>query len=420
MLEIMIAVFLIYALFSGLVSGVNELIIQWLEMRGKVLFEGIAMMLGELPKKTYKPGIFKPFFIKDASLTEDLYKHPLIDSLSPAGSTRPSYISSATFSAVLVQTLSNDGSLAALRQKLDDRNTHLGKLFGPMLDEVHGDVEKFKTKIEAHFNEVMDRVGGWYKRRAQVALFTIGLALAVLFNVDSIHIMQQLQKNPAQVEKLVQMAEAKLQDIEERNQKSNANVDVVPEVDKSVDVNIIKTQLADLKSQFESFNNLALPIGWAFSDQPDSWLDSFDYPAQQNRGLSLLGWFLTALAATLGAPFWFDAISKLFAIRGAGKKPDESATASEVPVVQVVTSPGNVAAVHDIQLNDFEASRLNGDDIEGLQRALGIPAAKINGKFSEELRNSLREWQRITGRTVTGQFDEPTVLALLYPESGRK
>ncbi|MBY0474721.1 MAG: peptidoglycan-binding protein [Nitrosomonas sp.] len=419
MLEILIAVFLIYALFSGLVSGVNELIIQWLEMRGKVLFEGIAMMLGELPKKTYKPGIFKPFFIKDASLTEDLYKHPLIDSLSPAGGTRPSYISSATFSAVLVQTLSNDGSLAALRQKLDDRNTHLGKLFGPMLDEANGDLEKFKTKLEAHFNEVMDRVGGWYKRRAQVALFTIGLALAVLFNVDSIHIMQQLQKDPAQVEKLVQMAEAKMQAIEEQNQKSNANVDAVSEVDKSVDVNI-KAQFADLKSQFEAFNNLTLPIGWAFSDQSDSFLDSFDYPAQQNRSLSLLGWLLTALAATLGAPFWFDAISKLFTIRGAGKKPDESATASATPIVQVVTSPENGTVVHDIQLNDFEASRLNGDDIEGLQRALGIPAAKINGKFSEELRNSLREWQRITGKTVTGQFDEPTVLALLYPESGGK
>lgn len=419
MLEIMIAVFLIYALFSGLVSGVNELIIQWLEMRGKVLFEGIAMMLGELPKKSYKPGVLKPFFIKGASLTENLYKNPLIDSLSPAGSTRPSYISSTTFSAALVQTLSSDGSLAVLRQKLDDRNTHLGKLFGPMLDEASGDLEKFKAKIEAHFNEVMNRVGGWYKRRAQVALFAIGLVLAVLFNVDSIHIMQQLQRDPAQVEKLVQMAEAKIQAIEQQNQKSNATEDAVSKADKSADIDI-KAQFADLKGQFEAFNSLALPIGWAFSDQSDSWLDSFDYPAQQNRGLSLLGWFLTALAATLGAPFWFDAISKLFAIRGAGKKPDESTTVSAAPVVQVVTSPGSVAVVNDIQLNDFETSRLNGEDIEGLQRALGVPAAKVNGKLSEELRNSLREWQRITGRTVTGQFDEPTVLALLYPESGGK
>lgn len=419
MLDIMISVFLIYALFSGLVSGVNELIIQWIGMRGKMLFEGIAMMLGELPKKTCKPGILKPFFIKGANLTEDLYKHPLIDSLSPAGSERPSYISSATFSAALIQTLSNDGSLAALRQKLDDRSTRLGQLFGPMLDEVNGDLEKFKAKIETHFNEVMDRVGGWYKRRTQVVLFAIGLVLAVLFNVDSIHIMQQLQKDPAQVEKLVQMAEAKMQAIEEQNQKSNTNVDAVSEVDKSVDVNI-KAQFADLKSQFEAFNNLTLPIGWAFSDQSDSFFDSFDYPAQQNRSLSFLGWLLTALAATLGAPFWFDAISKLFTIRGAGKKPDESTTASATPVVQVVTTPESGTVVHDIQLNDFEASRLNGDDIEGLQRALGVPAAKINGKFSEELRNSLREWQRITGRTVTGQFDEPTVLALLYAESGGK
>jgi hypothetical protein len=32
----------------------------------------------------------------------------------------------------------------------------------------------------------------------------------------------------------------------------------------------------------------------------------------------------TALAGALGAPFWFDAISKAFAVRGSGRKPGES------------------------------------------------------------------------------------------------
>ncbi len=418
MLDIIIAVFLIYALFAGLVSGINELIVQMLEMRGKVLFEGIAMMLGELPKPT---GIINSLLRKlgfdktvGTTVTKSLYQHPLIDTLSQPGS-KPSYISPPSFSAALVQVLSNDGSLTALRQKLDDRNSPLGKLLGPMLDEANGDLEKFKAKVEIHFNEVMDRVGGWYKRRAQAAMFFIGFVFAVLFNVDSIYIMQQLQRNPEVVEKLVRVAEKTSETAEVQNKNANLpppnNKDLLDEVKK-------------LNNQIDEFKNLGLPIGWTHAEQKSNPslnpFDNFDYPVLQSPNLSPIGWLLTALAGILGAPFWFDAISKLFAMRGTGKKPEESAatpTTPSTPAVQVIVPAANNQAAADIPLNDFETSRLNSEDIEGLQRTLGIPEARINGKLSEELRNSLREWQRITGRTVTGRFDEPAVLALLYPEA---
>lgn len=434
MLDIMIAIFLIYALFAGLVSGINELIVQMFEMRGKVLFEGIAMMLGELPKPTGIKKWINPLLRKlgfdmteEANLTRSLYQHPLIDTLSQPGS-KPSYISPASFSTALVQVLLDNGSLTALRQKLDDRNAPLGKLLGPMLDEANDDLEKFKAKVEIHFNEVMDRVGGWYKRRAQAAMFIIGLILALFLNIDSIHIVQQLQKNPEVVEKLVQTAEkasatAKTAEADKTEEDQNKN---------------FQDEVKKLNEQIAEFKNLGLPIGWNYykheenSDpkqiptgkNPDSsrCFSSMNlcYPEYQNHNLSWIGWLLTALAGIFGAPFWFDAISKLFAIRGTGKKPEESTTTpatSSTPAIQVIVPPANNSAAADIPLNDFETSRLNSEDIEGLQRSLGIPEARINGKWSEELRNALREWQRITGRTVTGRFDEPTVLALLYPEA---
>ena len=34
------------------------------------------------------------------------------------------------------------------------------------------------------------------------------------------------------------------------------------------------------------------------------------------------GWFMTGLALSLGAPFWFDLLSKFVNIRGAGVKPE--------------------------------------------------------------------------------------------------
>lgn len=402
MLDIIIAIFLIYALFAGLVSGINELVIQWLSLRGKVLFEGIATMLGE-PQKNHKPGILKPFFIKDAKVSEDLYKHPLIDSLSPAGCSRPSYISPQIFSTALVQVLSKDGSLTALRQSLDDRNTALGELFGPMLDEASGDLEEFKAKVEAHFNAVTDRVNGWFKRRTQFVMFFIGLLLAISFNVDSIHIVQQLEKNPAQVQELVKIAG----DVKEKVAVAEANKSNDPSNQTAEFHDIVKNH-DQLIEEINKFMNMGLPIGWYDTPQTSIFLDPMKW----------LGWFITALAGTLGAPFWFDAISKLFAIRGAGRRPEET-TPPAAPSVSVQVSTPAAASSNtpqDIPLNDYEANRLNGDDIEGLQRVLGMPAAKINGKLSEELRQLLREWQRVTGKTVTGQFDESTVLALLYPE----
>ena len=319
MLEIIIAIFLIYALFSSLVSGVNELIVQMLAMRGRILFEGILMMLCELPeepaagiKKWFKKAQRKLGFgaIPGAYVTHSLYKHPLIDTLSPPGSSRPSYISSSTFSTALVQVLSNNGSLTTLRQRLSDRTVPLGQLLGPMLDEANDDLEKFKTKVENHFNAVMDRVGGWYKRRTQMIMFVIGLLLAMVFNIDSIYILQQLQRNPVQVQELVLVSE-KLSSNPVEVAGNEAGTD-----QNSVNLSI-QRELETLKEQIDEFVNLKLPIGWDLSEKSSSLL-----LPQQDMRFFWLGWFLTALAGTLGAPFWFDAISKLFAIRGSGKRPE--------------------------------------------------------------------------------------------------
>jgi len=46
----------------------------------------------------------------------------------------------------------------------------------------------------------------------------------------------------------------------------------------------------------------------------------FQYSPNQRGGIeTILGWLITALAVTLGAPFWFDLLSKLVSIRGANK-----------------------------------------------------------------------------------------------------
>ncbi len=47
----------------------------------------------------------------------------------------------------------------------------------------------------------------------------------------------------------------------------------------------------------------------------------FKYSPNQAGGFeTILGWLITAMAVTLGAPFWFDLLSKLISLRGSGSK----------------------------------------------------------------------------------------------------
>ncbi|MEA3210913.1 MAG: hypothetical protein QOE70_3970 [Chthoniobacter sp.] len=56
----------------------------------------------------------------------------------------------------------------------------------------------------------------------------------------------------------------------------------------------------------------------------------------------LLGWVLTAVAASLGAPFWFDLLNKIMNIRSTGKAPEEKPKdPKEVPQPR---EPGNIPA----------------------------------------------------------------------------
>jgi hypothetical protein len=43
----------------------------------------------------------------------------------------------------------------------------------------------------------------------------------------------------------------------------------------------------------------------------------------------VLGLLLTAAAASLGAPFWFDLLNKFINVRGAGKSPEEKPRAPD-------------------------------------------------------------------------------------------
>jgi hypothetical protein len=56
--------------------------------------------------------------------------------------------------------------------------------------------------------------------------------------------------------------------------------------------------------------------------------------------LKIFGFLITALAISLGAPFWFDLLKKLMQLRGDGAKPENTPSAPAGNTVAVTKRVG--------------------------------------------------------------------------------
>ena len=67
--------------------------------------------------------------------------------------------------------------------------------------------------------------------------------------------------------------------------------------------------LTDIADQVSQVRSLGLPIGW--QNTPFVWW-------------APLGWLLTAIGVSLGAPFWFDLLNKFMVVRSTVKPQEKS------------------------------------------------------------------------------------------------
>jgi len=191
-----------------------------------------------------------------------------------------------------------------------------------------------RLNAESWFNESMDRLGGWYKRKAQFLAFLIGLVLATALNVDSVALVDHLWKEPAVRAALAANA------TEFANE--NSAIPTVP-----VEGDGITNAVDFFNAQFQGLN---IPLGWNYESvvlQPNQicriipigknvvWGLKENSTANQCQKISnvptdtaewsfkILGIIASAAAAAQGAPFWFDILKKVVNIRGSGANPDE-------------------------------------------------------------------------------------------------
>ena len=165
----------------------------------------------------------------------------------------------------------------------------------------------------------MDRVSGWYKRYAQKWLLGLALALAVACNVDTIHIIQTLSSDPKlladTVTQAINTARAGTAEYVVTPHTEPAKA-AQPSPGPTEDTTQNVSQLINnAYAAMNKLSNVSVPIGWS---EPQR---QYLYDPGHFVG-ALLGWFLTALAASLGAPFWFDTLQRFVNIRSNGRTHD--------------------------------------------------------------------------------------------------
>ncbi len=331
-LEVAIGLVFVFFLFSTVCAAVREGLEALTKTRAAYLERGLREILHD------KSG---------EQLAAQFYNHPLILSLYSANSYKPgtsgklgilargdglpSYIPAKNFSAALIDLAVRGPLPQMLAPNADPSNMALpafpsvmpitadslragiakmenkavARALSSALDLAGNDLDKARLNLEAWYDSGMDRVSGWYKRSTQWIIFALALFMAALMNVNAIGIANFLYQN------------------------DTARAEIVDQARKALDAAKPPAESAAAvtpKDQYDQANAaldaLDLPLGWpaGFERHPNEasghWL---------GRGaLIVFGWLLTAFAATLGAPFWFDVLNKSMVIRSTVKPYEKS------------------------------------------------------------------------------------------------
>ena len=90
----------------------------------------------------------------------------------------------------------------------------------------------------------------------------------------------------------------------------------------------ITKQIKAVDESFDNLTGLGIPLGWPKAnpkDYPNRWtrfVDCINWVV--DRPSMMLGWLLSAIAISLGAPFWFDALNKIMIVRSTIKPGEKS------------------------------------------------------------------------------------------------
>lgn len=339
-LDVAIGLVFVYFILSLLCSVLIEAIASLSKWRPQMLIQGITELIKSDVEKYLDPATKEPIFL------DKLKKNPLF-----LGE-KPSYISSRSFIMSLLSSLKDhpgitaDNRATAQECSLDSvknikklaetlpADSNIRNTLVPLLDAAQGNLDKAMESMEKWYDEAMQRVTGWYKRKSQV--FALGLAIVVALglNADTFQISQTLYSDQTVREALVKSAqdlvkkEATPPEVKPPGTTApgattpeaaapgtappGATTECAPTPEAGSPQPGQKSDLADKTKILKEAFKIDMPLGWSPKDLKwDPW----------NNFVKLVGILLTALMVTLGSNFWFELLNRLINLRNSGKKP---------------------------------------------------------------------------------------------------
>jgi hypothetical protein len=375
-LNVVIGLIFIYLLYSLLATVLIEIIATKLGLRARNLKEAVDRMLNDdavLPQRSWIGDKLYRFWDSVRLMknpknprVSNFYDHPEIKYLGSSGLFKnPSAFKAFSFAKTLMYLLNGSGPVNAANIENELKNS-APKILGPetakyvlsLWEDCEGKVDAFKLQLEGWFDRTMEQATEWYKRKIQLLLLILGFILAWVFNADTIAIVKKLSTDKDARGQMVQLAAAFVE-------KNNITDTSFSAAAKDSTNEQRKKQLASLlavKNELETdIQNAGSLLGAGGSFLPDT-LNMWDAKALLAIDTDLLpeadkivklengnwqcvygsfskicyfvrvggkhmwGFLITAIAISLGAPFWFDLLNKIMQLRASLKQPTDSKT----------------------------------------------------------------------------------------------
>ena len=297
-LEVAIGIIFVFLLVSLVCSQIGNQISEWLRWRAINLENGIRNLL----------------FYGDDDMVDQLYAHPLIQSLSiperrmqltlaqrlPNVQDRlgplPVNIPAQSFALALFNTfVPNSAGKTTVSELFDAVNqmpdSALKKSLLSLVSAKNDQIESVRQNVENWFNGAMGRVTEAYQRDMWKFSLLVGIIVSIVLNVDAVAVASNLWRDPT-----LRAAVAAAATDYEKNPSTQPQA-------------------------LDELNRLELPIGWHIGPSkvlpsapftPKDWESpSANFTFFPSILLKVLGWLITGLAGAQGAPFWFDLLKKL-------------------------------------------------------------------------------------------------------------
>jgi hypothetical protein len=184
----------------------------------------------------------------------------------------------------------------------------LRKVLDQLWEDSNEDLDTFKGSVQGWYNELMERASGWYKKHIQLVTFLFGLVIAVALNADTFSIYERLSTNSSARQDVVRMATDYVNKNEQTIAEPSLRAPNAQEITQKID-KLLKDDIDEAKNP--------LGLGWRTYREDFAFLDQDIWDWLQR----IAGWLVTALAISLGAPFWFDLLKKFVRVRGSGDLP---------------------------------------------------------------------------------------------------